>query len=128
MSAFNPEDFVRRPAGQAGPLACSTTQTAGEAPVVRSDNAHFAPDSVIWRVHGDVTSMMAGGIAALLLEMLHPLALAGVLRPFGIPRRHARPPAPHRAVHRGARPMAIASCDAAIARVRAIHGGSRHPA
>jgi len=54
-------------------------EAAGETPTVRSQNAHFAPDSVIWRVHGDVTSMMVGGIAALLLEMLHPLALAGVL-------------------------------------------------
>ena len=44
----------------------------------RSDNALFPKDSVIWRVHGDVTSMMAGGIAALLLQMLHPQALAGV--------------------------------------------------
>ena len=44
----------------------------------RSDNALFPQNSVIWRVHGDVTSMMAGGIAALLLQMLHPQALAGV--------------------------------------------------
>jgi uncharacterized protein (DUF2236 family) len=29
-------------------------------------------------VHGDVTSMMVGGIAALLTQMLHPKALAGV--------------------------------------------------
>lgn len=50
----------------------------GERPVDRSDNALFAPDSVAWRVHGDVTSMMVGGIAALLVEMLHPLALGGV--------------------------------------------------
>ncbi len=50
----------------------------GERPIPRSDLALFAPDSVIWRVHGDVTSMMAGGIAALLLQMLHPQALAGV--------------------------------------------------
>lgn len=50
----------------------------GEAPVVRSANALFAPDSVIWRVHGDVTTMMIGGVAALLMQMLHPAALAGV--------------------------------------------------
>ena len=50
----------------------------GERPVQRSTNALFAPDSVAWRVHGDVTSMMVGGIAALLVEMLHPLALGGV--------------------------------------------------
>lgn len=50
----------------------------GERPVVRSSNALFEPGSVIWRVHGDVTTMMVGGVAALLLQMLHPAALAGV--------------------------------------------------
>jgi uncharacterized protein (DUF2236 family) len=50
----------------------------GEAPVQRSDNAMLSPSSVAWRVHGDVTTMMVGGMSGLLLEMLHPLALAGV--------------------------------------------------
>ncbi len=39
----------------------------------------YPPGSVIRAVHADVTSMMTGGITALLLQMLHPLALAGVL-------------------------------------------------
>ncbi|RSV93471.1 oxygenase MpaB family protein [Klebsiella aerogenes] len=38
----------------------------------------FGPRSAIWQVHGDFTSMLCGGISALLLQMLHPLALAGV--------------------------------------------------
>jgi len=42
------------------------------------DPGLYGPDSVIWRVHGDFSSMMCGGISALLLQMLHPLALAGV--------------------------------------------------
>lgn len=50
----------------------------GERPVVRSADALYSPDSVIWRVHGDVTTMMIGGVTALLLQMLHPAALAGV--------------------------------------------------
>jgi uncharacterized protein (DUF2236 family) len=50
----------------------------GEAPVVRSQEALFAPGSVVWRVHGDVGSMMVGGITSLLLQMLHPAVLAGV--------------------------------------------------
>lgn len=50
----------------------------GETPVIRSDDAMFERGSPIWRVHGDVTSMMAGGVAALLMQMLHPSALAGV--------------------------------------------------
>ena len=50
----------------------------GERPVPVSDQALFAPGSVIRRVHGDVTSMMVGGVAALLTQMLHPKALGGV--------------------------------------------------
>ncbi len=50
----------------------------GERPVPASDEALFPPGSVIRRVHGDVTSMMVGGLAALLMQMLHPKALAGV--------------------------------------------------
>lgn len=37
----------------------------------------FTPDDPIWRVHEDA-SMFAGGIASLLLQSLHPLAMAGV--------------------------------------------------
>ncbi|MTD26727.1 oxygenase MpaB family protein [Erwinia sorbitola] len=42
------------------------------------DPGLYGPDSIIWRVHGDFPSMLCGGIAALLLQMQHPLALAGV--------------------------------------------------
>jgi uncharacterized protein (DUF2236 family) len=53
-------------------------QSKGERPVPASADALFPPGSVIRRVHADVTSMMVGGIAALLTQMLHPKALAGV--------------------------------------------------
>ncbi len=42
------------------------------------DDGLFGPQSASWVVHGDFTAMMAGGVAALLLQMLHPGALAGV--------------------------------------------------
>lgn len=42
------------------------------------DDGLFGPASVSWRVHGDFSSMMIGGTTALLLQMLHPGALAGV--------------------------------------------------
>jgi uncharacterized protein (DUF2236 family) len=54
---------------------------AGERTIVQEsggDAGLFGPDSVCWRVHGDFTSMMIGGVTALLLQMLHPGALAGV--------------------------------------------------
>lgn len=50
----------------------------GETPVVRRPDGIFSPQSVVWRVHGDVTSMMTGGLCALLLQMLHPAVLTGV--------------------------------------------------
>jgi uncharacterized protein (DUF2236 family) len=44
----------------------------------RSDEERwFPPDSPITRVHGDA-SMFIGGLSALLLQSLHPLAMAGV--------------------------------------------------
>ncbi len=42
------------------------------------DPGLFGPDHVIWRVHGDFPAMLCGGISALMLQMLHPAALAGV--------------------------------------------------
>lgn len=96
-------------------------RAAGEAPVERSDDALFAPDSVVWRVHGDVAAMMVGGIAALLLQMLHPRVLAGVwdhsnfrADMLGRLRRTARFIA---LTTYGPRDQA----EAAIARVRRIH-------
>ena len=44
----------------------------------RRPDGLFGPAAVAWRVHGDVTSMMVGGVAGLLLQMLHPVVLAGV--------------------------------------------------
>jgi uncharacterized protein (DUF2236 family) len=44
----------------------------------RRDTGFFGPDSACWKVHGDLAGMMVGGITALLMQMLHPGALAGV--------------------------------------------------
>ena len=42
------------------------------------DPGLFGPDSVTWRIHADFPGMMSGGICALMLQTLHPLALSGV--------------------------------------------------
>lgn len=42
------------------------------------DPGLFGPGSVCWKVHGDFPVMICGGISALMLQMMHPLALAGV--------------------------------------------------
>ena len=72
----NPAEAIRR--RLAREVHALFHSSADEPRVTRSPHALVAPDSVAWRVHGDVTTMMVGGIAALLLQMLHPAALAGV--------------------------------------------------
>jgi len=59
-------------------------RVAGEDATRRADNIWgktgerwFTPDDPIWRVHLDA-SMFVAGIRALLLQSLHPLAMAGV--------------------------------------------------
>jgi len=44
----------------------------------KGDRGLFGPESIAWRVHGDFISMMIGGISSLVLQALHPQALAGV--------------------------------------------------
>ena len=51
-----------------------------QAPQPRFDVAEpglFGPGSATWAVHGDVTGLV-GGVRALLVQALHPLAMAGV--------------------------------------------------
>jgi uncharacterized protein (DUF2236 family) len=100
-------------------------QARGERPVQRSENALFEPASPVWRVHGDVVTMMVGGVAALLLQMLHPAALAGIWDHsnfrrdmLGRLRRTARFIATTTYADR-------AEAEAAIARVRRIHDAVR---
>ena len=42
------------------------------------DPGLFGPDSSVWRIHACFPGMLAGGLAALTMQTLHPLALAGV--------------------------------------------------
>ena len=72
---------VARPLKQAiasSVVAIFNDKSRGERPVQRRTDGLFGPRSVAWRVHGDVTSMMVGGVSGLLLQMLHPAVLAGV--------------------------------------------------
>jgi uncharacterized protein (DUF2236 family) len=96
-------------------------RTRGERPVQRRTDGLFGPESVAWRVHGDVTTMMVGGVAALLLQMLHPAVLAGVWDHSNFRRdMHGR-------LRRTARFIALTTyggreeAEAAIDRVREIH-------
>lgn len=44
----------------------------------KGDPGLFGPDAICWRVHSHFPAMICGGISALMLQMLHPAALAGV--------------------------------------------------
>lgn len=44
----------------------------------RGDPGLFGPDSVTWRIHAEFPGMLSGGLCALMLQALHPRALAAV--------------------------------------------------
>jgi len=102
-------------------VALFNDQQRGERPVARRPDGLFGPRAVAWRVHGDVTSMLVGGFAGLLLQMLHPAVLAG-----GWDHSNLRTDMPGR-VRRTARLITLtthggrAEAEAAIAHVRRIH-------
>jgi uncharacterized protein (DUF2236 family) len=78
VAPFEVVGDVRRTLGAAifqriaGPDGAEVRRRLREA-----DDRWFPPDSPIARVHGDA-SMFVGGLSALLLQSLHPLAMAGV--------------------------------------------------
>lgn len=88
------------------------------------DPGLLGPDSVAWRVHGDLAGLI-GGVRALFLQTMHPLAMAGVAEhsdyrsdPFG-------------RLHRTAAYIAVTTfgsteaATAAIARVNTVHDSVR---
>ncbi len=87
---------------------------------IEGDPGLFGPDSVTWRIHADA-SMFVGGLRALLMQMLHPLAMAGVADHSDY-RRH-----PDRRLARTAQFVGTttygttAEADAAIAIVKRVH-------
>jgi uncharacterized protein (DUF2236 family) len=106
-------------------VALFNDRSRGDKPVVRRTDGLFRPGAVARRVHGDVTTMMVGGVAGLLLQMLHPAVLAGVWD-------HSNFRADmHGRLRRTARFIALttyggqAEAEAAIARVRAVHNHVR---
>jgi uncharacterized protein (DUF2236 family) len=53
------------------------TRSRETRPCAHDDTGLFGPDSVTWRIHQD-SSMLVGGLRALFLQTMHPLAMAGV--------------------------------------------------
>jgi uncharacterized protein (DUF2236 family) len=61
---------IREMVGGGGPPVAFLTPSG--------DRGLFGPESIAWKVHADFISMMIGGISSLILQALHPQALAGV--------------------------------------------------
>ncbi|HYK29152.1 MAG TPA: oxygenase MpaB family protein [Streptosporangiaceae bacterium] len=64
-------------ADAAGLVARSAAAYAESIPAEPADDGLFGPASVAWRMSGDLSSPVAG-LRALLIQALHPLAMAGV--------------------------------------------------
>jgi uncharacterized protein (DUF2236 family) len=54
----------------------SSSLDAFKTPV--GDPGLFGPQSVVWKVHADFSAMMVGGLSSLMIQALHPRALAAV--------------------------------------------------
>lgn len=61
---------IREMVGGSGPPVAFLTP--------KGDRGLFGPESIAWKIHADFISMMIGGISSLILQALHPQALAGV--------------------------------------------------
>lgn len=86
------------------------------------DPGLFGPGSAPWQVHADLPAMLIGGISSLMLQTLHPLAMAGVAEhsryqedPFGRLQRTARFVA---GTTFGGRPLV----EQLVGEVRRVHG------
>ena len=63
--------------GRAGLVERSAAAYASAVPTAPEDDGFFGPASVTWRVSADLSAPVAG-LRSLLLQALHPLAMAGV--------------------------------------------------
>jgi len=107
-------------ADAAGLVERSAAAYAAAVPDQPEDDGYFGPASVTWRVSADLSAPVAG-LRSLMLQALHPLAMAGVDQHSGWRRdpvgRLAATSAYTATVTYGDR----ASADRAARRVRAIH-------
>ncbi len=55
-----------------------STSSLDDFSLPKGDVGLFGPDSVAWQVHANFTAMMVGGLSSLIVQSLHPRALAAV--------------------------------------------------
>lgn len=120
MPATTPTEQLRR-AIAGGVIGFFNDASKRQQPIVPAADSLCPPNGIAWRVHADVAGMMIGGAAALLWQMLHPKALAGVWDHSDFKRNM------HGRLRNTARFIAVttygarADAERAIARVRRIH-------
>lgn len=120
MTALSPAEQLRR-AIAGGVVGFFNDTAQGQQPIRPSQDSLCPPDGVAWKVHADLAGMMVGGVAALLWQMLHPMALAGVWDHSDFRRNM------HGRLRNTARFIAVTTygardeAEGAIARVRRIH-------
>ena len=64
-------------AASGGLMERAAAAFAASVPDHPADDGYFGPDSVTWRLNGDLSAPVAG-LRSLLVQALHPLAMAGV--------------------------------------------------
>ena len=112
-------DLVRGGVARALRLRVSGAATGPDV-AVTGDAGWFGPDSVAWRVHADLGTLV-GGLRSLLYQTLHPLAMAGVAEHSDYRKD------PWGRLHRTAEFVAAttygtsAEAGAAVARVQQVH-------
>jgi uncharacterized protein (DUF2236 family) len=120
MTALPPSEQLRR-AIAGGVIGFFNDAAQGQQPIRPAQDALCPSDGIAWKVHADLAGMMVGGVAALLWQMLHPMALAGVWDHSNFRRNM------HGRLRNTARFIAVTTYGArneaeqAIARVRRIH-------
>ncbi|MEY4447520.1 MAG: hypothetical protein RLZZ433_535 [Pseudomonadota bacterium] len=75
-SIFKPLAFEVIGKGLQNITGAASSLEAFKSPV--GDPGLFGPQSVVWKVHADFSAMMVGGLSSLMIQALHPRALAAV--------------------------------------------------
>jgi uncharacterized protein (DUF2236 family) len=68
---------MREYADAAGLVERSAAALVNAIPDQPADDGYFGPASISWRISGDLSALVAG-LRALMIQALHPLAMAGV--------------------------------------------------
>ena len=76
QSILKPLAFEAIGRGLQNITGASSSLDAFKTPV--GDPGLFGPQSVVWKVHADFSAMMVGGLSSLMIQALHPRALAAV--------------------------------------------------